>query len=94
VIVSFRSRDAERIWRGESSRRLPPWIHGAALRRLRWMNQVATLGELAVPRGNRLEALAGDRIGQHSIRVNQQWRICFRWTDRGPADVEIVDYHA
>jgi proteic killer suppression protein len=57
------------------------------------MNQAVTLGELAVPRGNRLEALGGDRLGQHSIRVNQQWRICFRWTDRGPADVEIVDYH-
>ena len=94
MIVSFRSREAESIWRGEGSRKLPPWIHSPALRRLRWMNQVVTLGELAVPRGNRLEALAGDRLGQHSIRVSQQWRICFRWTDRGPADVEIVDYHA
>ena len=94
MIVSFRSREAERIWRGEGSRKLPPWIHSAALRRLRWMNRAVTLGDLAVPPGNCLEALAGDRLGQHSIRVNQQWRICFRWTDRGPADVEIVDYHA
>jgi proteic killer suppression protein len=61
---------------------------------LRQLNETVSLGELAVFRGNRLEALRGDRSGQFSIRITDQWRICFRWTDRGPADVEIVDYHA
>ena len=93
MIVSFRDRETERLWCGEGSRRLPPWIHTAALRTLRWLNQAASLGELAVPRGNRLEALSGDRLGQFSIRINDQWRICFRWSDRGPEHVEIVDYH-
>jgi proteic killer suppression protein len=93
MIVSFRDRETERIWTGEGSRRLPPWIHGAAIRRLRYLHQVSTLAEISVFRGNRLEALTGDRLGQYSIRVNIQWRICFRWTERGPADVEIVDYH-
>jgi proteic killer suppression protein len=61
---------------------------------LRQLNEAGSLGELAVFRGNRLEALRGDRSGQFSIRITDQWRICFRWTDRGPADVEIVDYHS
>jgi proteic killer suppression protein len=60
---------------------------------MRWLHRAVTLADLAVPRGNRLEALKGDRLGQYSIRVNDQWRICFKWTDGGPADVEIVDYH-
>ena len=94
MIVGFHCRETERIWSGERSRRLPPWIHGTALRKLRQLNEVASLGELAVFSGNRLEALRGDRSGQCSIRVTDQWRICFRWTDRGPADVEIVDYHS
>jgi proteic killer suppression protein len=93
VIVSFRDRETERIWTGEGSRRLPPWIHAGALRRLRQLNQAATLAELLVFRGNRLEALSGNRLGQYSIRINDQWRICFCWTERGPQDVEIVDYH-
>jgi proteic killer suppression protein len=94
VIVGFHCRETERIWSGERSRRLPPWIQGTALRKLRQLNEVASLGELAVFRGNRLEALRGDRSGQFSIRVTDQWRVCFRWTNRGPADVEIVDYHS
>ena len=94
MIVSFRDRETERLWLGEGSRRLPPWIHATALRKLRWLNNAAGLDELLVPRGNRLEALEGDRLGQFSIRINDQWRICFRWTERGPRDVEIVDYHA
>jgi len=94
MIVSFRDRETERLWSGEVSRRLPPWIHSAAVRKLRWLNQAVSLSELAVPRGNRLEALTGKRLGQFSIRVNDQWRICFRWGDRGPEDVEIVDYHS
>jgi proteic killer suppression protein len=93
MIVSFRDRETERIWTGEGSRRVPPWIRASALRRLRHLNQAATLAELLVFRGNRLEALSGDRIGQYSIRINDQWRICFRWTERGPKDVQIVDYH-
>jgi proteic killer suppression protein len=94
VIISFRDREAARIWNGERSRRLPPWIHKAAIRRLRMLNEALTLAELTVFRGNRLEALSGDRLGQFSVRITDQWRICFRWTDRGPADVEIVDYHS
>jgi toxin HigB-1 len=57
------------------------------------LHRAVTLVDLAAPRGNRLEALKGDRVGQYSIRINDQWRICFKWTDGGPADVEIVDYH-
>ena len=64
-----------------------------ALRKLRLLNQARVLGDLRVPPGNRLEALKADRIGQHSIRINDQWRICFVWDDGGPRDVEIVDYH-
>ena len=65
----------------------------AAMRKLRQLNQAASLAELGVFRGNRLEPLSGDRLGQFSVRVNDQWRICFRWTERGPENVEIVDYH-
>jgi proteic killer suppression protein len=94
MIVSFRDQETERIWSGEGSRRLPPWIIGTALRKLRQLNHAASLAELRVFRGNRLEPLSGDRLGQFSIRINDQWRICFRWTERGPQDVEIVDYHS
>ena len=94
MIASFRSIETERIWRGERSRRLPSWIHAAALRKLRLLNRAQILGDLAAPRGNRLEALAGTRQGQYSLRVNDQWRVCFRWTDRGAENVEIVDYHS
>ena len=94
MIISFKDREAARIWNGERSRRLPPWIHATAVRKLRMLNEAGTLRELSVFRGNRLEALAGDRVGQFSVRITGQWRICFRWTDRGPTDVEIVDYHS
>ena len=93
MIVSFRNRETELVWLGERSRRLPPWILASALRRLRWLNRAVALADLAAPRGNRLEALKGDRLGQFSIRINDQWRVCFRWTERGPENVEIVDYH-
>jgi proteic killer suppression protein len=93
VIVSFQNRETELVWLGERSRRLPPWILAPALRRLRWLNRAVSLSDLAALRGNRLEALKGDRLGQFSIRINDQWRICFRWTERGPENVEIVDYH-
>lgn len=93
MIVNFRDRETERLWFGQRSRRIPPWILASAMRRLRQLDEVAVPQELAVFRGNRLEALSGDRAGQYSIRINDQWRICFRWTERGAEDVEIVDYH-
>jgi toxin HigB-1 len=68
-------------------------IQAIAMRKLAMLNQAARLDDLRVPPGNRLEALRGDRAGQHSIRVNDQFRVCFRWTDAGPEAVEIVDYH-
>ena len=94
MIVCFRDDETARIWRGERSRRLPPWIQSTALRKLRLLNRALVLRDLALPHGNRLEALAGDRLGQYSVRVNDQWRVCFRWVDRGAEDVEIVDYHS
>ncbi|WNJ93903.1 type II toxin-antitoxin system RelE/ParE family toxin [Bosea sp. 685] len=81
------------MWDGERSRRLPPDIQATGLVKLRLLNRAKHLDDLRVPPGNRLELLRGNRAGQHSIRINQQWRICFRWTEGGPADVEIVDYH-
>jgi proteic killer suppression protein len=93
VIVSFRSSETELIWHGRFSRSLPHNIQQTALRKLRMLNNAKVLRDLAVPPNNRLEALKGDRLGQHSIRINQQWRICFVWTQGGPDHVEIVDYH-
>jgi len=93
MIVTFRDRETERIWTGEGSRRLPPWIQAGALRRLRQLNQAETLSELMVFRGNRLEALSGNRLGQYSIRVNDQWRIIFRWENSNALDVLLTDYH-
>lgn len=81
------------IWSGRRSRRLPSDIQAVALRKLRLLNQAKVLGDLRAPPGNRLEALRGERAGQHSVRINDQWRICFVWSEGGPADVEIVDYH-
>lgn len=93
MIRSFADRDTERVWRRESVKRLDPRIHKTANRKLHQLDAATTLDALRVPPGNHLESLKGDRAGQHSIRVNDQWRICFRWTDAGPEDVEIVDYH-
>lgn len=93
VIRSFRDAATERLWSRERSRSLDPRIERVALRKLVMLDAAETLEDLRVPPGNRLEALHGHRVGQHSIRINQQWRICFTWTDAGPADVEIVDYH-
>ncbi|HEX2256315.1 MAG TPA: type II toxin-antitoxin system RelE/ParE family toxin [Afifellaceae bacterium] len=93
MIVGFADRETQLIWSGRRSRRLPPEIQPAALRKLRLLNRAARLDDLRVPPGNRLEGLAGDRAGQYSIRINQRWRICFRWTEGGPDDVAIVDYH-
>lgn len=93
VLQSFRDRDTERVWRRERVPRLGPDVQRQAHKRLALLHRAETLEDLRVIRGNRLEKLRGDRAGQHSIRVNEQWRICFRWTDHGPVDVEVVDYH-
>ena len=93
MIVGFRDAETEKIWNGVRSRRLPGDIQAAALRKLRLLNNARVIADLRVPPGNRLEALQADRAGQWSIRINDQWRICFRWTEGGPDDVEIVDYH-
>ena len=93
MIQGFADSEAELIWSGRRSRKLPPDIQNAALGKLRLLKQARVLGDLRVPPGNRLEALTADRQGQHSIRINDQWRICFVWGEGGPADVEIVDYH-
>ena len=93
MIRSFRTRDAEVLFRREPARRLPLDLQRAALRKLLMLNRAQTLQDLRVPPGNHLEALRGGRSGQHSIRVNEQWRICFRWAEGDAHDVEIVDYH-
>lgn len=93
MIQSFADKETSRIWDGERSRKLPSDIQPTALRKLRMLNQARQLQDLRVPPGNRLEALKGNREGQHSIRINDQWRICFIWTQGGPANVEIADYH-
>ena len=93
MIVSFASPETELIWSGRRSRRLPGDIQSVALRKLRMLNQARVLDDLKVPPGNRLEALKGSRAGQHSIRINDQWRICFVWVKNGALNVEIVDYH-
>ena len=93
MILSFRCPETERIWRGEQSSVFPPEIQGVARRKLRYLNNAATLQDLAQPPGNRLHRFQGDRGGQYSISVNMQWRICFLWTDGQATEVEIVDYH-
>jgi toxin HigB-1 len=93
VIAGFKGKEAERIWRGEFSRRLPQEIQEIARRKLRMLNAARTLMDLRVPPANRLEALKGGRAGQFSIRINDQWRICFRFAAGQATDVEIVDYH-
>jgi len=93
VITGFRDRETERIWNGEFSRRLPQEIQEVARRKLRMINNARIIADLRVPPANRLEALKGDRTGQYSIRINDQWRICFRFANGQASDVEIVDYH-
>jgi toxin HigB-1 len=97
MILSFHDEATEDVFNGVDSkkaRRLGgPDVIEMARRKLTVLNAASSLTSLRVPPGNRLEALKGDRNGQHSIRVNSQYRICFTWTDKGPIDVEIVDYH-
>jgi len=93
VIRTFRDRETERVFERERSRRLPPDVQRRAHRKMLLLDAAESLDDLRVPPGNRLERLSGDRAGQYSIRVNDRWRICFRW-ERGDAyDVEIADYH-
>jgi toxin HigB-1 len=93
VIRSFRDRETERLFRRYPVRKLPATIQRVALRKLVQLDAATTLAELQVPPGNRLEKLIGDRAGQHSIRINDQWRICFRRKEGDAHDVEVVDYH-
>ena len=93
MLASFRDRETATVWDGRRSRRLPADIQAVALRKLRLINNAGRLEDLRVPPGNRLEALQGERRGQHSIRINDQWRICFVWRDGNAHQVEIVDYH-
>lgn len=93
MIQSFADAQTELIWAGRRSRKLPSDIQTIALRKLRMLNQARVLDDLRVPPGNRLEALKADRHGQYSIRINDQWRICFVWDAGGPMHVEVVDYH-
>lgn len=93
MIRKFKDNEAQKIWEGTTSRKLPMDIQVVARRKLRMLNNARHLNDLRVPPANRLEALKGDRKGQYSIRINNQWRICFVWS-KGIADaVEIVDYH-
>jgi toxin HigB-1 len=93
VIRSFRDRDTERLFARRPTRRLGAEVQRVALRKLRMLDAAQSLEDLRVPPGNRLERLRGQRSGQHSIRINDQWRICFRWRSGDAHDVEIVDYH-
>jgi len=92
MIQSFKCKDTRALFEGASPRRFRA-IQRVAERKLAQLAAAQTLEFLRSPPGNRLEVLMRDRVGQHSIRINDQWRVCFVWTDNGPADVEIVDYH-
>lgn len=93
MIRSFGSKDTERIWHEQYVKRVDRTVQRAALRKLELIHAAKDVEDLRVPPGNRLERLAGDRRGQHSIRVNAQWRLCFDWSDGGADNVELVDYH-
>jgi toxin HigB-1 len=93
VIKTFKDAETEKIYQRERSRKLPSDIQQVALRKLRMINNAINLNDLRVPPANRLEKLSGDRAGQHSIRINDQWRICFEWRGSDAFNVEIADYH-
>ncbi|MCC6194743.1 MAG: type II toxin-antitoxin system RelE/ParE family toxin [Burkholderiales bacterium] len=92
MIQGFRCRDTQKLFEGGSPRRFRSFKEAAILK-LTYLDSASALHDLASPPGNRLEKLGGDRKGQYSIRINDQWRVCFAWTGAGPAEVEIVDYH-
>jgi toxin HigB-1 len=93
VIKSFKDAEAEKIYRRQPSRKLPPDVQQVSLRKLRMLNNAVTLNDLRIPPANRLEKLTGGREGQFSIRINDQWRVCFEWNEGNVYQVEIVDYH-
>jgi toxin HigB-1 len=92
MIKSFRCKETQKLFEAGRSKKFGS-IAKVATRKLAQLDAAETLAFLASPPGNRLEALVGDRQGQHSVRINDQWRVCFRWTEAGPEDIEIVDYH-
>lgn len=93
MIRSFRGKDAEAVWRRRFVKRLSPELSRLTYNKLVLINAAEAINDLRVPPGNRLEKLAGDRAGQYSVRVNDQWRICFTWSASGASNVELVDYH-
>jgi len=93
MIESFASDETEKIFRGQVSKKFPKDIQRTARRKLIYLDDAEDLKDLLAPPGNRLEKLKGDKAGQHSIRINDQWRICFKWSGNKAKDVEIVDYH-
>lgn len=93
MIKTFKCKETEKIFRREYSRKLPHNIQRAAFRKLRMIDRSATLADLKIPPANMLEKLSGERKGQYSIRINDQWRICFDWVDNNALRVEVVDYH-
>ncbi|MBR0948854.1 type II toxin-antitoxin system RelE/ParE family toxin [Bradyrhizobium canariense] len=93
MIKTFRDKTTEAVFDGESPKGFPADLVKVARRKLRYLHAASELSDLRAPPGNRLEALAGDRKGQHAIRINDQFRVCFVWTAQGAAEVEIVDYH-
>lgn len=93
VILTFSDSATEKVWDRMPVKKFGAELQRSALRKLLILDAAEQLSDLRVPPGNRLEALSGKRLGQHSIRINAQWRVCFVWTDAGPENVEIVDYH-
>ena len=93
MIKAFKDKETEKVFNGRFSRKLQPDIQRIAERKLIMLHRAANLNDLRVPPANRLEALKGERSGQHSIRINDQWRVCFEWRTDGVHEVEIVDYH-
>lgn len=93
MIKSFKCKETNKIFNREYSKKLPTDIQKVAFRKLRMINRATILNDLKIPPGNKLELLHGNREGQYSIRINNQWRICFKWMDHDAIDVEIVDYH-
>jgi proteic killer suppression protein len=93
MILSFRDKETERLWQSGRSRRLPSDLQLRAFKKLAILNAAVALDNLKVPPGNQLESLRGNRAGQHSIRINDRYRVCFVWRDGNACEVEIVDYH-
>lgn len=93
MIKSFKDKETEKVYNREGSRKLPEDIQQVALRKLRMINNAKNLNDFRIPPADNLEKLKGDREGQHSVRINDQWRICFKWKDGDAHEVEVTDYH-